>query len=94
MQRALKSSFRDRVSNFVDRCRAEDGCYVGGAPGLLLGGCHGDDERAVFEELCKIVDETIRLYLKQGAATVSGHLGARFRQPPAERGLATPRSAP
>lgn len=30
----------------------EDQCYVGSAPGLILGGCHGDDERAVFDELC------------------------------------------
>ncbi len=44
----------------------EDDCYVGSAPGLLLGGCHGTDERAVFEELCEIVEETIRLYLKEG----------------------------
>ena len=40
----------------------EDGCYVGSCPGLFLGGCHGDDERAVFEELCVIVEETIDLY--------------------------------
>ena len=40
----------------------EDGCYVGSSPGLLLGGCHGDDERQVFEELCQIVEETIDLY--------------------------------
>jgi hypothetical protein len=26
----------------------EDQCYVGSAPGLLLGGCHRDDELAVF----------------------------------------------
>ncbi len=45
---------------------AEDSCYVGSAPGLLLGGCHGDDERAVFEELCEIVEETIQLYLSEG----------------------------
>lgn len=44
----------------------EDGCYVGSAPGLLYGGCHGDDERAVFEELCQIVDETIELYHQDG----------------------------
>ncbi len=44
----------------------EDGCYVGSAPGLLYGGCHGDDERAVFEELCQIVDETIELYRQDG----------------------------
>ena len=40
----------------------EDACYVGSCPGLLLGGCHGDDECAVFEELCVIVEETIDLY--------------------------------
>lgn len=44
----------------------EDQCYVGSAPGLLYGGCHGDDERQVFEELCRIVDETIELYREDG----------------------------
>lgn len=44
----------------------EDGCYVGSSPGLLLGGCHGDDEREVFEQLCLIVEETIRLYHEDG----------------------------
>ena len=45
---------------------AEDNCYVGSAPGLILGGCHGDDEQAVFEELCQIVDEAISLYERDG----------------------------
>jgi predicted RNase H-like HicB family nuclease len=40
----------------------EDGCYVGTAPGLLHGGCHGHDERQVFEELCRIVDDVIGIY--------------------------------
>jgi predicted RNase H-like HicB family nuclease len=44
----------------------EDGCYVGSAPGLVYGGCHGVDERAVFEELCEIVDEAIDLYRRDG----------------------------
>ena len=44
----------------------EDACYVGSSPGLLMGGCHGDDERKVFEELCQIVDETIELYHQDG----------------------------
>ncbi len=44
----------------------EDGCYVGSSPGLFLGGCHGADERAVFDELCAIVEETIELYLQDG----------------------------
>ncbi len=42
----------------------EDQCFVGSCPGLLYGGCHGDDEQAVFAELCAIVDETIDLYKK------------------------------
>jgi predicted RNase H-like HicB family nuclease len=45
---------------------AEDNCYVGSAPGLILGGCHGDDEQVVFEELCQIVEEAIALYEKDG----------------------------
>lgn len=44
----------------------EDRCYVGSAPGLILGGCHGDDEKQVFEELCRIVDEAINLYCRDG----------------------------
>ena len=44
----------------------EDQCYAGSCPGLFLGGCHGDDERAVFEELCMIVEETISLYHADG----------------------------
>ncbi len=42
----------------------EDQCYVGSAPGLILGGCHGNDEKQVFEELCLIVEEAIELYRK------------------------------
>jgi predicted RNase H-like HicB family nuclease len=44
----------------------EDQCYVGSAPGLILGGCHGDDEKKVFDELCQIVEEAIELYTKDG----------------------------
>jgi predicted RNase H-like HicB family nuclease len=44
----------------------EDQCYVGSSPGLVLGGCHGDDEQEVFEELCQIVEETIELYRQDG----------------------------
>lgn len=42
----------------------EDQCYVGSCPGLFYGGCHGNDEKKVFAELCKIVEETIELYKK------------------------------
>jgi predicted RNase H-like HicB family nuclease len=44
----------------------EDQCYVGSAPGLIYGGCHGDDEKQVFDELCQIVEEAIELYRKDG----------------------------
>jgi predicted RNase H-like HicB family nuclease len=44
----------------------EDQCYVGSAPGLFLGGCHGDNEQAVFEELCQIVEEVVALYQQDG----------------------------
>jgi predicted RNase H-like HicB family nuclease len=44
----------------------EDQCYVGSSPGLIYGGCHGDDEKAVFAELCAIVEEAIALYRAEG----------------------------
>ena len=44
----------------------EDGCYVGSAPGLMHGGCHGDDELEVFSELCQVVEEVIELYRQDG----------------------------
>jgi predicted RNase H-like HicB family nuclease len=40
----------------------EDQCFIGSCPGLIYGGCHGDDEKKVFEELCSIVEEAIELY--------------------------------
>ena len=39
-----------------------DQCYIGSAPGLIYGGCHGLDEKEVFDELCQIVEEAITLY--------------------------------
>ena len=44
----------------------EDQCYVGSAPGLIFSGCHGEDEKAVFEELCQVVEEAIELYRQDG----------------------------
>jgi predicted RNase H-like HicB family nuclease len=61
----------------------EDGCYVGSAPGLIQGGCHGDDERQVFDELCQIVEEAIDLYRQDGKPlpppTAGRDLGDRLR---------------
>ena len=44
----------------------EDQCFVGSCPGLFYGGCHGDDEKEVFAELCRIVEETVRMYEAEG----------------------------
>jgi hypothetical protein len=58
--------------------------YVGSAPGLLCGGCHGDDEKAVFEELCQVVEEAIALYRKDRKqlppATTGRDLANRMQQ--------------
>lgn len=42
----------------------KDQCFVGSCPGLVYGGCHGDDEKRIFEELCSIVEEVIEIYKK------------------------------
>ena len=55
----------DRYAKIVEWSE-EDQSYVGSCPGLMLGGCHGDDEVSVFKKLCQIVDEVIGLYRKDG----------------------------
>ena len=45
---------------------SDDQCYVGSAPGLIYGGCHGPEEKEVFEELCKVVEEVLSLYREDG----------------------------
>ncbi|HEX8200057.1 MAG TPA: hypothetical protein VF590_06190 [Isosphaeraceae bacterium] len=44
----------------------EDGCFVGQCPGIIGPCCHGDDEVAVFAELCQIVDEWVELMKSRG----------------------------
>ena len=39
----------------------EDNCFIGTAPGLLIGGVHGKNEAEVFNELQSAVEEAIRL---------------------------------
>ncbi len=54
----------------------EDGCFVGSCPGLFYGGCHGDDEQAVFAELCRQVNDVVALYQAEGRTlppSTSGH---------------------
>ncbi len=56
----------------------EDQCYVGSAPGLLLGGCHGDDEKHVFAELCLIVEEALAIYRQDGTPLPPATSGRDF----------------
>lgn len=56
----------------------EDNCYVGSCPGLLYGGCHGDNELDVFRELCEIVEETVKLYQKDGKTLPNPTSGRDF----------------
>jgi len=39
----------------------EDECYVGRCPGLMLGGAHGMDEVAVYQELYEVVEEWLNI---------------------------------
>ncbi len=59
----MKESARyTKIVEWSDR----DQCYVGSCPGLFYGGCHGQDEREVFTELCDVVEDTILLYKSTG----------------------------
>ncbi len=57
-----ESTFYVKIVEWSD----EDHCFVGNCPGLLFGGCHGDNELAVFAQLCSTVDEVIDLYKRDG----------------------------
>jgi predicted HicB family RNase H-like nuclease len=37
----------------------EDGCFIGRAPGLFYGGCHGSDETKVYADLRRLVEEHV-----------------------------------
>ena len=71
---SIRDYFRELLQKMKDSARYakivewsdEDQCYVGSAPGLILGGCHGSDEKEVFAELCEIVEEAIALYRADG----------------------------
>ena len=45
----------------------EDQCFIGQCPGIIGPCCHGDDEKAVYSELCEIVDEWLALLKNKGA---------------------------
>lgn len=44
----------------------EDQCFIGSCPELFYGGCHGNDPRAVFDELCAIIEDVVEMHIKEG----------------------------
>ncbi len=44
----------------------EDQCYVGTAPGLIIGGVHGKSQDNVFKELCVAVEGAVSTLRKEG----------------------------
>jgi len=56
----------------------EDGFFIGSCPELFYGGCHGNNERKVFDELCQIVEETIELYRQDSKPLPSPLSGREF----------------
>lgn len=56
----------------------EDQCFVGRAPGLALGGVHGKNEKKVYDKLCDLVDEWIRIYQKEGTPLPPSTIGKQY----------------
>ena len=44
----------------------EDQCFIGSAPPLIGPCCHGKREENVYRQLCRIVEEWVDLYNKEG----------------------------
>ena len=44
----------------------EDQCYIGSVPGKIGVRCHNDDEQDAYRQLCKIVDEWIKICEEDG----------------------------
>ena len=55
-----------------------DRCFIGSCPELFYGGCHGNNEREVFDELCQIIEETIKLYRQDSKPLPSPLSGREF----------------
>ena len=56
----------------------EDECFIGSCPELFYGGSHGPDPKAVFAELCDIIEETILIYEMDGKSLPAAMSGRDF----------------
>ena len=68
---------RDRYLKIVEWSE-EDKCYVGSVPGWIGTCCHGDNEEKVFHKLCRIVDDWIEIYKKDGKPLPSSTIGKKY----------------
>ncbi len=68
---------RDRYLKIVEWSE-EDQCYVGSVPGWIGKCCHGDNEERVYRDLCKIVDEWIEIYKKEGMPPPAATAGKKY----------------
>lgn len=59
-----------------------DHCFIGQCPGIIGPCCHGDDEVAVYRELCDIVEEWLHLMQQDGKTppppTAGQHLASKL----------------
>lgn len=56
----------------------EDQCFIGRAPGLAMGGIHGKNEKKVYEKLCAMVDEWIKIYEEDGLPLPPATAGKQY----------------
>jgi len=55
-----------------------DKCYIGRCPELMFGGVHGKDEKKVFADLCRAIDEWISIAEKDGDPLPPGMAGKSY----------------
>ena len=55
----------------------QDQCLIGRVPGVALRGVHGRNEKKVFEKLCELLDEWIKIF-EEGGASLPPPLQASF----------------
>ena len=68
---------RDRYLKIVEWSE-ENQCYVGSVPGWLDKCCHGNNEEKVYHKLCRIVDELIEIYQKDGRPLPQSTVGKKY----------------
>ncbi len=68
---------RDQYLKIVEWSE-QDQCYIGRVPGLALGGVHGKNEAKVYEKLCALTDEWIRIHAEDNAPLPPATAGKEY----------------